>query len=72
MLIRRATESDIDALIAFNQGIVMETEGLALDGETLRKGLHGILSQDRYGFYTVAGKDGEVVGSLMITYEWSD
>ena len=72
MIIRRATGSDIDALIAFNQGIAMETESVALDGDTLRKGLHGLLSQDRYGFYTVAEKEGQVVGSLMITYEWSD
>ena len=72
MIIRRATESDIDALIAFNQGIAMETEGVALSGEVLRQGLHGLLSQERYGFYSVAEIDGQVVGSLMITYEWSD
>ena len=47
MIIRRATESDIDALIAFNQGIAMETEGVALSGEVMRQGLHGLLSQER-------------------------
>ena len=72
MIIRRATESDIDALIAFNHGIAIEKEGVALSGEVLRQGLHGLLSQERYGFYSVAEIDGQVVGSLMITYEWSD
>ena len=72
MLIRRANKADVDALVDFNQRIAMETEGVALDAATLNGGVDRFLERDRYGFYTVAEKDGEIVGSLMITYEWSD
>lgn len=72
MNIRQATSDDVDALIAFNQGIARETEDRELDHATLKQGITRFLSRDQYGFYTVAEIDNEVVGSLMITYEWSD
>ena len=72
LIIRQARSGDIDALIDFNQRIAMETEEVALDGETVRSGLERLFQSDRYGFYTVAESAGEIVGSLMITYEWSD
>ncbi|MGY8689910.1 MAG: GNAT family N-acetyltransferase, partial [Verrucomicrobiales bacterium] len=52
--------------------ISRETEDKELDAETLTRGVIRFLSQDHYGFYTVAEIDGEVAGSLMITYEWTD
>ncbi len=72
MQIRHATPNDLEALIAFNQGIARETEDLELDPTTLRSGIGRFLAQDKHGFYTVAEIDGRVVGSLMITYEWTD
>jgi ribosomal protein S18 acetylase RimI-like enzyme len=82
--IRRANPGDIDAIVAFQQAMARETEGKTLDGDTLRKGVNAVfLSPDR-GFYLVAeapsidsGRGlslpkGSVVGSLLITYEWSD
>ena len=72
LIIRKAGSGDIDALIDFNQRIAMETEEVALDGENVRNGLERLFQSDRYGFYTVAESAGEIVGSLMITYEWSD
>ena len=49
-----------------------ETEDLALDPQTVRAGVAAVVSDDRRGFYLVARSDGKAVGSLMITYEWSD
>ena len=72
MTIRQATLDDLSALVAFNQSIAKETEDVALDSAILTPGIRRFLEQDRYGFYTVAETDGHVVGSLMITYEWSD
>ena len=70
--IRLANSSDIDALTELNRGIARETEDRELDYETIYNGVKQFLDQDRYGFYTVAETKGKVVGSLMITYEWSD
>ena len=72
MKIRLATLDDIDALVEFNQGIALETEGRMLELDALHQGVKRFLERERYGFYTVAEIDGKVVGSLMITYEWSD
>lgn len=70
--VRRATAEDIPSLVRFNQGIARETEDLELDEGTLTEGVRRLVAEDRHGFYTVAEIDGRPVGSLMITYEWSD
>lgn len=70
--IRLATADDTTTLVEFNRGIARETEGRELDLTTVTHGVSRFLSQDDYGFYTVAELDGTLAGSLMITYEWSD
>lgn len=79
--IRRADERDVDALVEFNRAMARETESKELDEEVLRAGVRRLLQEPRHGFYLVAERsraDGghqataEVVGSLMVTYEWSD
>ncbi len=75
--IRRAGERDLSALVQFNQAMARETEGKELDGHVLASGVRNLLEQERYGFYVVAESSGanqelEVIGSLMVTYEWSD
>lgn len=52
--------------------MLQETEDLALDEATVTRGVHAILSGTAAGAYYVAAVNNEVVGSLMITYEWSD
>ena len=49
-----------------------ETEGLALDEATLTQGVGTLLESPQKGFYLVAEIAGEIVGSLMVTFEWSD
>ena len=49
-----------------------ETEDLNLDPDTVQKGVKAIFDNPEKGFYLVTEEDGEVVASLMITYEWSD
>ncbi|WP_198782396.1 GNAT family N-acetyltransferase [Shewanella putrefaciens] len=72
MLIRKATAQDLTALVQFNQAMAQETEGLALDETTLTQGVSTLLSHPEKGFYLVAELAGEIVGSLMVTFEWSD
>jgi len=70
--VRRATLADLDALVEFNMGIAMETEGRRLDPAVLRAGLARVLGDPSLGFYTVAEIGGAVVGCTLITFEWSD
>lgn len=72
MKIRRANPTDVASLVAFNQAMALETEDKELDGETLTAGVKGILDHQARGFYLVAEDQGEIAGSLMVTFEWSD
>ncbi|PKG76199.1 GNAT family N-acetyltransferase [Shewanella sp. Choline-02u-19] len=72
MIIRKGQSTDLQALINFNQAMALETEDLALDTDVLTKGVHTLLTSPEKGFYLVAEVNGEIAGSLMVTFEWSD
>ena len=72
LTIRRATPADAPVLVAFNAAIAWETEHKRLDPAVLAAGVGAVLADPARGFYTVAERGGEVVGQMMITYEWSD
>jgi ribosomal protein S18 acetylase RimI-like enzyme len=72
MDIRLGTESDLDRLVEFNQRMAKETENKMLDEGAVRAGVRKLLTKNHSGYYLVAESGGEVVGSLMITKEWSD
>ena len=56
----------------FNQAMAIETEGRKLPGDKIHPGIKAILQDSSLGLYLVALYQGEVVGCLAITYEWSD
>jgi GNAT superfamily N-acetyltransferase len=70
--IRRATLHDLDVLQTNNMAMALESENKILSQETLRAGLISVLQDPSKGFYIVAERNGEVVGNLMVTVEWSD
>ena len=76
--IRNATRADIDRIAEFQQAMALETENRTLDPAVSTPGITAIFDDPLKGFYIVAvsssdeGSAGEVVGSLLITYEWSD
>lgn len=70
--IRRARSEDRDILADFQVRMARETEGRKLDRQVVREGVQGVLADERRGFYLVAWAEGKVVGSMMITPEWSD
>ena len=72
LLIRAATPGDIPALLAWNTAMAWETEHKSLDPIVLERGIAGVFEQSRRGFYLIAERDGVAVGSLLVTYEWSD
>lgn len=76
--IRNATRADIDRIAEFQQAMALETENRTLDPSVSTQGIIAIFDDPRKGFYIVAvadagdADDAPVVGSLLITYEWSD
>ena len=49
-----------------------ETESIELDGSVVTRGVHAVFDDPSRGRYFVAEAEGEVIASLLITYEWSD
>lgn len=72
IIIREAQLSDLPYLVSFQLQMAFETEELKLDETVLSKGMQAVLDDRNKGQYFVAEIAGEIVGSLMITYEWSD
>ncbi|MDJ0522864.1 MAG: GNAT family N-acetyltransferase [Planctomycetota bacterium] len=70
--VRRATPQDTDVLVAHNCAMAHETEGKELEPDVVTRGVERLLHLPEHGFYLVAERDGKVVGSLMVTSEWSD
>ena len=70
--IRKATETDTKSLIQFNIDMALETENKKLDRKKIEPGVMGLFANPQYGFYMVAEHEGTVIGSLMVTTEWSD
>lgn len=70
--VRIAEVRDIETIADLNTAMAWETEEKRLTPPTIRRGIRAVLDDPDYGFYVVAEVEGQVVGCLMITYEWSD
>jgi GNAT superfamily N-acetyltransferase len=70
--VRIGQEKDIDTLVKHNIALAQETEQKRLSPPIVAQGVQTLLKNPQYGFYSVAEMDGDVVGSCMVTYEWSD
>lgn len=72
--VRRATADDLDRIVLFNQAMAREAEGRELDRKRLEKGVEAVLEEPDPGraIYFLAEKNGEAVGQIAVTREWSD
>ena len=68
-----ATGEDTETISKFQMEMAKESEGTELDYETVREGVKAVMTDETKGTYLVA-KDGEgkILGSLLLTTEWSD
>lgn len=69
---RAARRDDHHAIVEFQIAMARETESIDLDRDTCTRGVAAVFDDVSLGRYFVAEVDGRVVGSLLITYEWSD
>jgi len=70
--IRKASPDDATAIIDFQQKMAWETEQMNLVPEIITRGVYAVFENPARGQYYVADNDGNVMASLLITYEWSD
>lgn len=71
--IRTATMKDAATISEHQILMADETENITLNNDVVLSGVEHLIEQPEYGFYIVAENthDG-VIGSILITYEWSD
>ena len=70
--IREARPDDAAVIAAYNAAMAEETESKTLDPACVGPGVQALFDDPSLGRYWIADADGEIVGQLMITYEWSD
>ena len=70
--IRAARPEDASVIAGYNRDMARETEGKELDPKLIGPGVAALLDDATKGQYWVAVSDGQIVGQLMVTYEWSD
>src|SRR5262245_58399816 len=72
LTIRPGRPEDTAIVTRFNMLLAEESEGKTLDQATVTAGVRAILSDSGKGLYFLAEREGEIVGQLMISLEWSD
>ena len=76
LIVRPARECDVASIVEFSLAMAMETENRTLDKVRLQDGTRALLADPAHGFFLVAElprrEESELVGQMMITYEWSD
>jgi GNAT superfamily N-acetyltransferase len=70
--IRKATTEDTAVVAEFNRRLAAESEGILLDEATLSAGVRACLEDPIKGKYFLAEEDGQVIGQLCLTFEFSD
>src|SRR5215471_576165 len=73
LIVRPALLTDAGVICEFNRRLAKETENKDLDAATLKAGVAAVLGDPLKGGYYVAEDDqGQIVGQLGVTFEWSD
>lgn len=70
--IRLAIEDDSDVIIDFQLKMAKESEDIDLDPKTLGNGVKSVFRDPAKGKYFIVEDDNYIVGSMLITHEWSD
>ncbi len=70
--VRAARVTDAAIIARFNREMALETESRKLSPQRVLRGVKALLTDAAKGSYYVAESGGEVIGQLLITYEWSD
>jgi ribosomal protein S18 acetylase RimI-like enzyme len=72
LTIRRGDVNDVAIVAEYNRRMAEETEGKRLDVSVLQDGVRAVLADTSKGVYYLACDGDDVVGQVMLTWEWSD
>jgi GNAT superfamily N-acetyltransferase len=70
--IRDAQLADSASIAQNNSLMAVETEGRPLNPDIIGPGVERLLKDAQKGRYWVAVDGDEIIGQIMVTYEWSD
>lgn len=70
--VRPARATDAPIIARFNREMALETEQRKLSPPRVLRGVKALLADPAKGTYFLAEFGGQVIGQLLITYEWSD
>ena len=72
LITRKGTLADTETIVQFQKKMALETEGKILQEFAIKSGVTEVIKDTQKGTYLVAEYEGHIIGSLLITYEWSD
>jgi len=72
MNVRNASLEDAAVIARFNVLLAEESENEEIEYQTVLKGVRTLLTDERKGFYLLAVHGDDIVGQMMVTFEWSD
>ena len=72
LITRKWTLADTETIVQFQKNMALETEGKTLQEFAIKSGVTEVIKDTQKGTYLVAEYEGHIIGSLLITYEWSD
>jgi GNAT superfamily N-acetyltransferase len=70
--VRLARHDDISLMVRWAEAMAQETEDKQLDTATVTRGIENAIDDAQRAVYFMAEIDGEPVGTMMYTREWSD
>ena len=70
--VREATMGDVSLMARWAEAMAFETENKHLDLDTVSRGITIGVGDPARSRYFIAEIEGEPVGTLMFTFEWSD
>ena len=70
--VRAARPADWPTIAEFNVRLAWESEHKQLDPSKIEPGVQAVLNDSTKGRYFVAEAEGQIVGQIMHTLEWSD
>lgn len=74
--VRLGRPEDAATIASFSAAMALETEGRSLDLDRLHRGTIALIETPARGFFIVAELEAsdsrQLLGQLMVTYEWSD
>jgi GNAT superfamily N-acetyltransferase len=72
ILVRPARQEDVSLMARWAEAMALETEDRKLDAAVVRRGIERAFADPHKGLYYIAEVGGQPIGTLMLTWEWSD